>query len=148
MDCCNLIIYIYHTFAIMSDSKNQPASVHIGQKVQEVFEQKGLKLSSFADELGTVRQNVYRIFKKRDVDTGLLTNISQVLGHNFFQYYCQGDDHDSLADLQARQLEDELSLARKEIDYLKKIIVLMEERAELVQQITHDAKKEGIGQES
>lgn len=127
----------------MSDTNNQPSSVHIGQRVQEVFEQKGLKIYAFADALGTVRQNVYRIFKKRHLDTGLLTKISQVLGHNFFQYYCQMGDPDTLADLQAKKLNEELALSRKEIDYLKKIIALMEERAELVQQKAQpDSKKE------
>jgi transcriptional regulator with XRE-family HTH domain len=119
----------------METSKNIPTAVHIGQKVQEVFEQKALKLSDFADQLGTVRQNVYRIFKKHHLDTGLLMKISEVLGHNFFQYYCQSTNVDTLYDLQIRKLQEELSLSRKETEYLKKIIVLMEEKAELVQQI-------------
>ncbi len=119
----------------MNQLNNNPTQVHIGQKAQEVFEQKGLKLSDFADQLGTVRQNVYRIFKKHDLDTGLLTKLSQVLSHNFFQYYCKGSDQDSLHDLRIKNLEEELALSKKEIDYLKKIIMLMEEKAELVQYI-------------
>jgi transcriptional regulator with XRE-family HTH domain len=62
-------------------------TVEIGQKIKEVFDNRNMKLTDFADELGTVRQNVYRIFKKRHVDTGLLLKISQVLHHNFFEYY-------------------------------------------------------------
>lgn len=119
----------------MDPTNNHPLNVHIGQKVQEVFEQKTLKLSDFADELGTVRQNVYRIFKKQHVDTGLLMKICSVLGHNFFQYYCDGSAQDSLQDLQLQKIKEELTLSRKEIDYLKKIIALMEEKAELIQQI-------------
>ena len=46
--------------------------VEIGQKIKEVFDTRNIKLTEFADELGTVRQNVYRIFKKRHVDTGVL----------------------------------------------------------------------------
>jgi transcriptional regulator with XRE-family HTH domain len=127
----------------MSNPKNQIAQVHIGEKVQQVFEQKGLKLSDFADQLGTVRQNVYRIFKKHELDTGLLSKISQVLDHNFFQYYCPTDDQDSLQDLRIQKLEEELMLSKKEINYLKKIIVLMEERAELFHQIgKSELKKE------
>ncbi len=63
------------------------APVEIGQKIKEVFDNRHMKLTDFADELGTVRQNVYRIFRKRHLDTGLLLKISQVLHHNFFQYY-------------------------------------------------------------
>lgn len=131
---CNHLIYIFY-FCAMSESKNQILQVHIGAKVQQVFEQKALKLSDFADQLGTVRQNVYRIFKKHELDTGLLSKISQVLDHNFFQYYCPVGDQDSLQDLRIQNLEQELVLSRKEIDYLKKIIVLMEERAELMHQV-------------
>lgn len=108
--------------------------VTIGGRIQDVFESRNIKLSEFADELGTVRQNVYRIFKKRDLDTGLLTKISEVLNHNFFDYYKSGEDaggpNRELADLQVQ-----LELARKEIDYLKKIINLMEEKAKLLQDV-------------
>jgi hypothetical protein len=107
--------------------------VAIGPKIQEVFERKNIKLSDFADNLGTVRQNVYRIFKKRDLDTGLLIKVSEVLDHNFFQYYQKqagdGTQADGASSDQAQQLE----LARQEIDYLKKIINLMEEKASLLQ---------------
>ena len=44
------------------------ATVEIGQKIKEVFDHRRMKLTEFADELGTVRQNVYRIFKKRHLE--------------------------------------------------------------------------------
>ena len=119
----------------MSKAESMRKPVHIGQQIQLVFEQKNVKLSDFAEDLGTVRQNVYRIFKKQHVDTGLLMRISQVLEHNFFQYYCEDAQQDSLKDLQISKLNEELSLANREIAYLKKIIVLMEEKAELIQQV-------------
>jgi hypothetical protein len=121
-------------------------SVEIGQKIQEVFENQDMKLTDFADELGTVRQNVYRIFKKRHLDTGLLLKISQVLNHNFFQYYLSSTEAQHVE--KAKEFERlavdnaenqrQLELARKEVDYLRKIIKLMEEKAELVQQVGKD----------
>ncbi|NBP70082.1 MAG: XRE family transcriptional regulator [Cytophagia bacterium] len=125
----------------MSVNFSQYKAVHIGELIQQVFEQKAIKLSDFAEQLGTVRQNVYRIFKKRHLDTGLLLRISQVLDHNFFQYYCQEETQDSLKDIQLTKLQEELTLASKEITYLKKIIALMEERAELVQQVEKEFTK-------
>jgi len=108
--------------------------VQIGPKVQEVFESRNMKLSDLADQLGTVRQNVYRIFKKKDLDTGLLIKISEVLGHNFFHYYKTPEvDNDQPVDWELAELRAQLELARKEIDYLKKITVLMEEKAKLLQ---------------
>lgn len=120
--------------------------IEIGHKIKEVFDNQNIKLTDFADELGTVRQNVYRIFKKRHLDTGLLLKISQVLNHNFFQYYTATTDSEGVQQTQEMKklVEDsvefqrQLDLARKEIDYLRKIIKLMEEKAELVQQIGKD----------
>ena len=122
-------------------------TLEIGHKIKEVFDNRNMKLTEFADELGTVRQNVYRIFKKRHLDTGLLLKISQVLNHNFFQYYVSptsqsGNEQQThevkklVADVS--EFQRQLDLARKEIDYLRKIIKLMEEKAELVQQIGKD----------
>lgn len=110
--------------------------VQIGPKVQEVFESRNMKLSDLADKLGTVRQNVYRIFKKRDLDTGLLTKISEVLDHNFFHYYqTPKNDANQPVDKELADLKAQLDLSKKEIDYLKRIIVLMEEKARLMQAV-------------
>jgi hypothetical protein len=116
--------------------------VEIGQKIKEVFDKRQMKLTDFADQLGTVRQNVYRIFKKRHLDTGLLLKISQVLNHNFFQYYVnspsrESESAESLAGIKKEISEqsNQLELAKKEVDYLRKIIKLMEEKAELINQI-------------
>jgi transcriptional regulator with XRE-family HTH domain len=122
-------------------------TVDIGQKIKEVFDRQNMKLTDFADELGTVRQNVYRIFKKRHLDTGLLLKISQVLNHNFFQYYVSeshtldAQQSELLLKLsnEAADHQIQLDLAKKEIDYLRKIIKLMEEKAELVQKVGKDA---------
>jgi transcriptional regulator with XRE-family HTH domain len=117
-------------------------TVEIGQKIKDVFDKRQMKLTDFADELGTVRQNVYRIFKKRHLDTGLLLKISQVLDHNFFQYYVstpatEYGNQDALVDLKKTLniQSHELELAKKETDYLRKIIKLMEEKAELIHQM-------------
>jgi transcriptional regulator with XRE-family HTH domain len=111
--------------------------VEIGQKVKEVFDSKQMKLTDFADSLGTVRQNVYRIFRKRHLDTGLLLKISQVLEHNFFQYYVDPHAAAQAAAPAAAppDFEDQLALSRKEVDYLHKIIKLMEERSQLIQEL-------------
>jgi transcriptional regulator with XRE-family HTH domain len=110
--------------------------VQIGPKVQEVFESRNMKLSDLADQLGTVRQNVYRIFKKKDLDTGLLIKISEVLDHNFFHYYQTPDEGAGQPlDKEVAELNSQLDLAKKEIDYLKKIILLMEEKTRLLQAV-------------
>jgi transcriptional regulator with XRE-family HTH domain len=124
--------------------------VAIGQKIKEVFEASGIKIGDFADKLGMVRQNVYRIFERTNIDTGLLIRISELLEHDFFQYYIKpsaqqaikSNENQSTTTITApaegayselaselAKTKAELELATKEIMYLKKIIDLMEERA-------------------
>jgi transcriptional regulator with XRE-family HTH domain len=117
-------------------------TVEIGHKIKAIFDARNMKLTEFADELGTVRQNVYRIFKKRHLDTGLLLKISKVLEYNFFQCYVAAPSENGDEDEQTKQLkativdyQRQLDLAKKEVDYLRKIIHLMEEKAELVEQL-------------
>lgn len=44
--------------------------------------------SEFAKSIGLKRQNVAKtVFNKHSLDTDLLIRISEVLGHNFFEYY-------------------------------------------------------------
>src|SRR5690349_23691410 len=99
------------------------APIEIGQKIKDVFDTRHMKLTDFADELGTVRQNVYRIFRKRHLDTGLLLKISQVLHHNFFQYYVDqpenpaGDGNVVQLKTEAVQYQQQLELSKKEVDY-------------------------------
>jgi transcriptional regulator with XRE-family HTH domain len=113
------------------------APVEIGQKVKEVFDSRQMKLTEFADSLGTVRQNVYRIFRKRHLDTGLLLKISQVLNHNFFQYYLESPVASPKAEGNgvSSDYQKQLELSRKEIDYLRKIIKLMEEKSQLIREL-------------
>jgi transcriptional regulator with XRE-family HTH domain len=113
----------------------------IGEKIKNIFDAKEMKLKDFAEEIGVARQNVYRIFGKDSIDTELLTKISSVLEHDFFQYYKSEDAEQKNESLNKssndnpNELEfyrNELRLAKKEIDYLKKIIELMEERTKLL----------------
>ena len=120
-------------------------TLNIGQKIKEVFEAKKMKLKDFAEAIGVARQNIYRIFEKNTIEIELLLQISSVLDHDFLQYY-----NSELKDLsrygneiihkkpyldshkEVEQLKSELKLAKKEIDYLTKIIELMEERTKLL----------------
>jgi len=122
--------------------------VAIGPKIQEIFERRNIRLSDFADDLGTVRQNVYRIFKKKDLDTGLLIKVSEVLNHNFFNYYQTQPAEGGKSEQGASDLLQQLELAKQEIDYLKKIINLMEEKARLLQEMQDNKSSEGQQQDS
>lgn len=58
--------------------------MHIGSTVKAVILEKKMTVKRFAELLPCSRENAYRIFKRVDVDTGLLRKISSVLNHDFF----------------------------------------------------------------
>ncbi len=61
--------------------------IHIGNKIKSIVSKKGMTVSEFSRRIHKSRENVYSIFKRKTIDTGLLTTISKVLEYDFFQYY-------------------------------------------------------------
>ena len=64
--------------------------IDMGRMVEEVFRQfktrnRGCNVTWFAAQLNCDRRNIYDIFRRPTIDTQLLTQISLVLKHNFFQ---------------------------------------------------------------
>ena len=58
----------------------------IGQRIKEVFDEKpkSYDIKWLARQLNCDRRNVYRIFKRDNIDIVLLDRISKALRHNFF----------------------------------------------------------------
>jgi transcriptional regulator with XRE-family HTH domain len=81
--------------------------IHIGNKIKQVFTKKGMTVSEFGRRINKSRENVYSIFKRKTIDTGLLQKISDVLEYDFFQYYTP--------------LKDEVVKLKKENALLKEI---------------------------
>ena len=57
--------------------------IHIGKKIQFVFNQSGLTVSQFARMLEVQRTRIYNIFESKTIDTELLCKISDVLHYDF-----------------------------------------------------------------
>jgi len=57
--------------------------IHIGKKIQFVFNQSGLSVSQFARMLGVQRTRIYTILESKTIDTDLLCKISDVLHYDF-----------------------------------------------------------------
>jgi len=70
--------------------------IHIGKKIQYVFNQSGLTVSQFARLLDLQRTRVYSIFESKTIDIDLLCNISDVLLYDFLSevYIKRRDKHD------------------------------------------------------
>ncbi len=59
--------------------------MHIGKKIREVLRRRGSSVTWLARELHTVRGNVYDIFERETMDTGLLLRLSLLLDYNFLK---------------------------------------------------------------
>lgn len=63
--------------------------LHIGSIIEQELRRQRRSVSWFAKELCCDRTNVYKLFKKEEVDTRLLYRISVILSHDFFKYYTE-----------------------------------------------------------
>lgn len=61
--------------------------IHIGKIIEAELHRQGRSVTWFANRLYCDRTNIYSIFKRKSIDTELLLRISDVLDHNFFNYY-------------------------------------------------------------
>jgi len=62
-------------------------AIHIGQVIKEALKRRGMTVSEFGRRIHKSRENVYSIFKRITIDTGLLYDISEVLEQDFFLLY-------------------------------------------------------------
>lgn len=60
---------------------------YIGDLIKEELEKQERTVSWFARKLSCDRSNVYRLFQKESIDSGLLVRISIVLNRDFFSYF-------------------------------------------------------------
>ena len=100
--------------------------MHIGKQIEAVFLQKGLKISVFASQLGTVRDNIYKIFKREDINTNQLLNISKVLGFDFFGDYSKLTNLNNTTNIQIEYLSNENKLLKEQLELQSKHIKALE----------------------
>ena len=62
-------------------------TIHIGHKIEEVFKKTERPKTWFAKKLNCDPSNIYRIFKRKSIDTDLLFKISEILDYDFFTLY-------------------------------------------------------------
>lgn len=61
----------------------------IGLLIKEELHRQERGITWFARKLACDRSNIYRLFEKDSIDTGLLLRICLVLQHDFFSEYSQ-----------------------------------------------------------
>lgn len=61
--------------------------IHIGSLIEQELRRQDRSVTWLASELHCDRTNVYKVFKRKSIDTRLLVDISVILQHNFFLDY-------------------------------------------------------------
>jgi hypothetical protein len=129
--------------------------IHIGQLIKKRLQETGVSKTEFARRINKTSQNVYDIFERKTIDTGLLYTISTILDFNFFEPYSlevknsvsftvklndpdqplltAGEMVGSLLQLEQKMNEQtlEISALKKEIAYLMEINGLLSGRRKI-----------------
>ena len=63
--------------------------IHIGSLIEQELRRQDRSVTWLAGGLHCDRTNVYKVFKKKSMDTRLLVKISIILQHNFFLDYAE-----------------------------------------------------------
>ena len=58
--------------------------VHIGEVIQKVAKERNVCMRDLADAVGCSPKNIYKIFKKQNVNTEVLLRLSIFLKYDFF----------------------------------------------------------------
>jgi transcriptional regulator with XRE-family HTH domain len=88
--------------------------IHIGEKIKEVTEARGISKAELGRRLNMTSTNVHKIFKRESIDTSLLKNLSNVLEHDFFTYFRS----DTNIPPELKQLyEDKIKLLEDKVRY-------------------------------
>lgn len=88
------------------------AAINIGSKIKSIFDKKGMTVSEFARRINKSRENVYSIFRRKSIDTALLTKIGDILEHDFFQYY-------TVLGAEVAKLKEENQTLKEMVKFLK-----------------------------
>lgn len=119
-------------------------AIHIGKRIKEELYKQGISVSTFAKKINRSRNVVYDIFERESIDTSLLNKIGLILRIDFFSVYSEQKEykkdtmmHTFVKDEkinynpileQLKILEKQNEALLNEVEYLKKIISLMEEK--------------------
>lgn len=60
------------------------ADFHVGHIIKAVFDEQGRKINWFAEKMCCNRTNIYKMFEKQNLDSGIIARASKALEHDFF----------------------------------------------------------------
>jgi transcriptional regulator with XRE-family HTH domain len=100
------------------------ANVAIGKQIQAVVKKRGMKVDELAKRLNVSKPNIYDIYRRNSIDTGLLERLCKVLDHNFFETFAHK--------YRTQQERDSYEYVMRENALLKQMVRDKEELYQLV----------------
>ena len=100
------------------------SKIHIGKEIRMRVKRKGIKAETLAKLLNVSIPNIYKIYERQSMDTGLLSRICQVVDYNFFTLYAK--------EYRTEQESDAFELCQKENSMLRNILKEKEEMYEVL----------------
>ena len=95
-------------------------NVFIGRKIKTVLRIRNMEVKQLAEALGMSESPAFRVLKRRHINTLLLMRISEILKHDFFQYFQPTPDLPGRHKLEKQKLKEELRQLKKENALLSK----------------------------
>ena len=86
---CSVIILKNMQTAIDFGREREAVRLNIGRIIRDELRRQGRSAIWLASKINCDRRNVYDIFSRSYIDTGLLFRISHILNFDFFQYYSE-----------------------------------------------------------
>jgi cell shape-determining protein MreC len=109
-------------------------AVHIGKIIAQKAKDKELGATALAKKINTTPQNMYTIYKRQTIDTGLLLKLSEALQYNFFIHYEKDKTMIGIANSDTERLE-------KENTKLKEQLQRTEEKLNMLTELSEQQKK-------
>lgn len=114
--------------------------IHIGELIRIRSKELRIGPTELGAKIETSKQNVYGIFKRKSIDTELLTKICRALDYDFFKDLSaslEGQVNGSMTNMSGFEGFGDESPEKREIEYLRRINTLLEENnAHLKRKIT------------
>jgi len=107
--------------------------IHIGEKIKKVVSESPLTNKQITDLLNKSENILYDLYKRQTTDAGLLLKLPVILHHNFLQYYLEDEEMQAL-------IKTEVDKFKEEIEELKKIILVKDERIENLEHLNRIQK--------
>ena len=109
--------------------------MHIGKKIREKLQEQNISTPRFAKMLGRHENTVRVMLRKGQVHCALLKAVSDVLEHNFFQYYVP-----EMFDAE-RQLKEDVIAVKEALEQCKKEVETLKIENAHLQEIKELLKK-------